>query len=251
MHYFSFEISNAPDWYGDVRLCRTGLNPHFLFVLPKRLPGFPAELYRFGTEKPRGYSLLKRECPPSPLKRNAGGFRFPPFPAPIPLKTTKEGAFGPPSLESPPSCSTDSAPAAGAYSVTPPPHRPVWEETGRRCLDIGAGLSPTRRWFPRVGADAYIGPYERTAAASPRKGRTPAGLSLPYLPFSTLVGAAFMAARGRPQGSPLPLANNQAPASAPFGADAGANLTSIRTPRCPRCGGGAARHGCWRFRSGT
>ena len=180
-----------------------------------------------------------------------GGFRFPPFPAPIPLKTTKEGAFGPPSLESPPRCSTDSAPAAGAYSVTPPPHRPVWEETGRRCLDIGAGLSPTRRWFPRVGADAYIGPYERTAAASPRKGRTPAGLSLPYLPFSTLVGAAFMAARGRPQGSPLPLANNQAPASAPFGADAGANLTSIRTPRCPRCGGGAARHGCWRFRSGT
>ncbi|BFK69317.1 hypothetical protein I3000191B1_26410 [Flavonifractor plautii] len=31
-----------------------------------------------------------------------GGFRFPPFPAPIPLKTTKEGASGPPSLESPP-----------------------------------------------------------------------------------------------------------------------------------------------------
>ncbi len=49
---FSFETSNAPDWYGDVRRCRTGLNPHFLFVLPKRLPGFPAELYRFGTEKP-------------------------------------------------------------------------------------------------------------------------------------------------------------------------------------------------------
>ena len=59
----------------------------------------------------------------------------------------------------------------------------------------------------------------------PCRGRTLAGLSLPYLPFSTLVGAAFMAARGRPQGSPLPLANNQAPASAPFGADAGANLT--------------------------
>ena len=37
-------------------------------------------------------------------------FRFPPFPVPIPLKTTKEGASGPPSLESPPSCSTDSAP---------------------------------------------------------------------------------------------------------------------------------------------
>ena len=36
MHYFSFEISNAPDWCEEVRRCRTGLNPHFLFVLPKR-----------------------------------------------------------------------------------------------------------------------------------------------------------------------------------------------------------------------
>ena len=141
-----------------------------------------------------------------------GGFRFPPFPAPIPLKTTKEGAFGPPSLESPPSCSTDSAPACmGGNRKTVLGHR--------------SGLVPARRWFPRVGADAYIGPYERAAAASPRRGRTLAGLSLPYLPFHTLVGAAFMAARGRPQGSPLPLANNQAPASAPNGADAGANLT--------------------------
>ena len=89
---FSFETSNAPDWYGDVRLCRTGLNPHFLFVLPKRLPGFPAELYRFGTEKPGGYSLLKRECPPGPLKRNAGGFRFPPR---TPLKRHKGAGCGP------------------------------------------------------------------------------------------------------------------------------------------------------------
>ena len=161
-----------------------------------------------------------------------------------PLKRPRRGNCDSPFLELPPGFSTGRFSAAGAYAVTPPPHRPVWEETGRRCLDIGAGLSPTRRWFPRVGADAYIGPYERTAAASPRKGRTPAGLSLPYLPFSTLVGAAFMAARGRPQGSPLPLANNQAPASAPFGADAGANLTSIRTPRCPRCGGGAPHPGC-------
>ncbi len=31
-------------------------------------------------ESQRGYSLLKRECPPGPLKRNAGGFRFPPHP---------------------------------------------------------------------------------------------------------------------------------------------------------------------------
>ena len=93
MHYFSFEISNAPDWYGDVRRCRTGLNPHFLFVLPKRLPGFPAELYRFGTEKPGGYSLLKRECPPSPLKRNAGGISISPR---TPLKRHKGAGCGPP-----------------------------------------------------------------------------------------------------------------------------------------------------------
>ena len=83
---FSFETSNAPDWYGDVRLCRTGLNPHFLFVLPKRLPGFPAELYRFGTEKPRGYSLLKRECPPRPPKEKRGGISISPR---TPLKRHK------------------------------------------------------------------------------------------------------------------------------------------------------------------
>ena len=83
---FSFETSNAPDWYGDVRLCRTGLNPHFLFVLPKRLPGFPAELYRFGTEKPGGYSLLKRECPPRPPKEKRGGISISPR---TPLKRLK------------------------------------------------------------------------------------------------------------------------------------------------------------------
>ena len=83
---FSFETSNAPDWYGDVRLCRTGLNPHFLFVLPKRLPGFPAELYRFGTEKPGGYSLLKRECPPGPPKEKRGGISISPR---TPLKRHK------------------------------------------------------------------------------------------------------------------------------------------------------------------
>ena len=63
---FSFETSNAPDWYGDVRRCRTGLNPHFLFVLPKRLPGFPAELYRFGTEKPGGYFSFEKRMSPRP-----------------------------------------------------------------------------------------------------------------------------------------------------------------------------------------
>ena len=73
-----------------------------------------------------------------------GGFRFPPFPAPIPLKTTKEGASGPPSLESPPSCPTDSAPAAGAYAVTPPPHRPGWGGRGDGAETQGAGLVPAR-----------------------------------------------------------------------------------------------------------
>ena len=90
---FSFETSNAPDWYGDVRLCRTGLNPHFLFVLPKRLPGFPAELYRFGTEKPGGYSLLKRECPPRPPQEKRGGISISPR---TPLKRHKGAGCGPP-----------------------------------------------------------------------------------------------------------------------------------------------------------
>ena len=82
-------------------------------------------------------------------------FRFPPFPVPIPLKTTKEGASGPPSLESPPSCPTDSAPVAGAYAVTPPPHRPVCEKTGERRWNVGAGLVPARRGFPqRRGIEA-------------------------------------------------------------------------------------------------
>ena len=59
-------------------------------------PEFPAELYRFGAEKPRGYSLLKRECPPGPLKRNAGGdFDFPPHP----LETTQRGGLRPFPLE--------------------------------------------------------------------------------------------------------------------------------------------------------
>ena len=37
-------------------------------------PGFPGE-------KPKGiFSFEKRMSPPAPLKRNAGGFRFPPAP---------------------------------------------------------------------------------------------------------------------------------------------------------------------------
>ena len=65
----------------------------------------------------------------------------------------------PPSLESPPSCSTGCLPAAGAYSVTSPPHRPIWEETERRCWNVGAGLVPARRWFPRIGTAAPGQPF--------------------------------------------------------------------------------------------
>ena len=31
-----FLATNTPDWYGNVPLCGTGSNPHFLFALPKR-----------------------------------------------------------------------------------------------------------------------------------------------------------------------------------------------------------------------
>ncbi len=42
--------------------------------------------YRFGTEKPRGYSLLKRECPPQPPKEKRGGISISPR---TPLKRHK------------------------------------------------------------------------------------------------------------------------------------------------------------------
>ena len=68
-------------------------------------------------------------------------FRFPPFPAPIPLKTTNQGGYGPPIGCTPRSCSIGGFPAAGAYSVTPPPLRPVWKERPR---NTGVGLVPAR-----------------------------------------------------------------------------------------------------------
>ena len=82
-------------------------------------------------------------------------FRFPPFPAPIPLKTTNQGGYGPPIGCTPRSCSIGGFPAAGAYAVTPPPHRPVCEKTGERRWNVGAGLVPARRGFPqRRGIEA-------------------------------------------------------------------------------------------------
>ena len=61
--------------------------------LAQRLPGFPAELYRFGTEKPGGYFLLKRECPPRPPKEKRGGISISPR---TPLKRHKGAGCGPP-----------------------------------------------------------------------------------------------------------------------------------------------------------
>ena len=153
---FSFETSNAPDWYGDVRLCRTGLNPHFLFVLPKRLPGFPAELYRFGTEKPGGYSLLKRECPPRPPKEKRGGISISPR---TPLKRLKGAKlrflpFGNPSKDKGsgsgersrgcPLCDpTNAMPAnAGTHSG----HLGTFSAAGRRLLIfVGSSYRPLLR----------------------------------------------------------------------------------------------------------
>ena len=49
-----------------------------------------------------------------------------------PLKRPRRGNCDSPFLELPPGCSADDFPAAGAYAVTPPPHRPGWGETGIR-----------------------------------------------------------------------------------------------------------------------
>ena len=87
------------------------------------------------------------------------GFDFPPSRPPSPLKRPKRGPPGPHLWNLPPSCSTGCLPAAGAYSVTSPPHRPIWEETERRCWNVGAGLVPARRWFPRIGTAAPGQPF--------------------------------------------------------------------------------------------
>ena len=58
-----------------------------------------------------------------------------------PLKRPRRGNCDSPFLELPPSRSIGSFPAAGAYSVTPPPLRPVWKERPR---NTGVGLVPAR-----------------------------------------------------------------------------------------------------------
>ena len=72
-----------------------------------------------------------------------------------PLKRPRRGNCDSPFLELPPGCSAGGFPAAGAYAVTPPPHRPVCEKTGERRWNVGAGLVPARRGFPqRRGIEA-------------------------------------------------------------------------------------------------
>ena len=67
--------------------------------------------------------------------------RFPPALTIHPLKRPRRGNCDSPFLELPPSRSIGSFPAAGAYSVTPPPLRPVWKERPR---NTGVGLIPAR-----------------------------------------------------------------------------------------------------------
>ena len=70
--------------------------------------GFPAETYRFGMPKPRGYSLLKREYPPGPLEKR-GGISISPR---TPLKRTK-GRSAPPLWQRPPGTEPASAERSG------------------------------------------------------------------------------------------------------------------------------------------
>ena len=61
-----------------------------------------------------------------------------------PLKRPRRGNCDSPFLELPPGCSAGGFPAAGAYAVTPPPHRPVWEKIGGRCWNVGAAFMAAR-----------------------------------------------------------------------------------------------------------
>ena len=54
-----------------------------------------------------------------------GDFDFPPSQRPSPLKRPRRGNCDSPFLEFPPGCPAGGFPAAGAYVVTPPPHRAV------------------------------------------------------------------------------------------------------------------------------
>ena len=57
---FSFETASAPNWCGDVPRCGTGLNPHFLFVLPKRKRPFMVKRKGADPNLHMGASLGKR-----------------------------------------------------------------------------------------------------------------------------------------------------------------------------------------------
>ena len=79
-----------------------------------------------------------RKGPKSRLRR---GMPISPALTIHPLKRPRRGNCDSPFLELPPSRSIGSFPAAGAYSVTPPPLRPVWKERPR---NTGVGLVPAR-----------------------------------------------------------------------------------------------------------
>ena len=66
-----FLATNAPDWCGDVPLCGTGSNPHFLFVLPKRKRPFMVKrkgavpnlhLCKFGETDSVRTAVLAKNC---------------------------------------------------------------------------------------------------------------------------------------------------------------------------------------------
>ena len=95
-----------------------------------------------------------------------------------PLKRPRRGNCDSPFLELPPGCSTGRFSAAGAYAVTPPPHRPVCEKTGERRWNVGAGLVPARRGFPqRRGIEATTRAAPTVAQNRERICRYPARLS--------------------------------------------------------------------------
>ena len=63
-----------------------------------------SDYFRFLVLPPAGYFLSDQKVTKESVR--GGGFRFPPPPTPPPLKRPKEGACGPPPLDSSPGCST-------------------------------------------------------------------------------------------------------------------------------------------------
>ena len=99
---------------------------------------------RFSHIQAGAAGALQRKPPPPESRRQNS-------PGEVPRRGNRDSPF----LELPPGCSAGGFPAAGAYAVTPPPHRPVCEKTGERRWNVGAGLVPARRGFPqRRGIEA-------------------------------------------------------------------------------------------------